>query len=82
LKKLIHNFYCLKSSPIIGATSVIFTKLPKVNSDPIGENSPNLVTLPTMAMWPSLDRESKDGQKKCSFSKQNTFLVEIHEVKI
>jgi hypothetical protein len=27
------------------ATSVIYKKLPKVNSRPLGENSPNLVTL-------------------------------------
>jgi hypothetical protein len=27
------------------ATSVIFKKLPKVNNRPLGENSPNLVTL-------------------------------------
>jgi hypothetical protein len=39
------NFTVEKSSPIICATSVIFTKLPKVNSHPIGENSPNHVTL-------------------------------------
>jgi hypothetical protein len=29
----------------ICSTSVIFKKLPKVNDRPIGENSPNLVTL-------------------------------------
>jgi hypothetical protein len=35
-----------KSSPIICAVSVIFTKnYPKVSSHPMGENSPNLVTL-------------------------------------
>jgi hypothetical protein len=35
-----------KSSPIICDISVIFTKkLPKVNSRPMGENSPYLVTL-------------------------------------
>jgi hypothetical protein len=34
-----------KRSPIICAISVIFTKQPKVNSHPIGENLPNLVTL-------------------------------------
>jgi hypothetical protein len=27
------------------STSVIFIKLPKVNSHPMGENSPDLVTL-------------------------------------
>jgi hypothetical protein len=34
-----------KSSLIIWATSVIFEKLPKENSHPIGKNSHNLVTL-------------------------------------
>jgi hypothetical protein len=34
-----------KSSPNLCATSVIFETLPKVNSRPTGENSPNLVTL-------------------------------------
>jgi hypothetical protein len=33
-----------KSAPIMCAISLIFSKLPKVNSRPIGENSPNLVT--------------------------------------
>jgi hypothetical protein len=33
------------SKPKCSATSVIFIKLPKVNNRPIGENSPNLVTL-------------------------------------
>jgi hypothetical protein len=33
------------SSPIIWAISVTCKKLPEVNSHPIGENSPNLVTL-------------------------------------
>jgi hypothetical protein len=27
------------------ANSIIFTKLPKVNNRPLGETSPNLVTL-------------------------------------
>jgi hypothetical protein len=39
------TFTVEKSGPFIGATFVIFSKLPKVNSHPIGENSPNLVTL-------------------------------------
>jgi hypothetical protein len=34
-----------KSSPEICASSVIFEKLPNANNHPIGENSPNLVTL-------------------------------------
>jgi hypothetical protein len=34
-----------KSSTKILAASVIFTKMPKVNNHPIGENSSNLVTL-------------------------------------
>jgi hypothetical protein len=34
------------------ATSVIFKKLPKENNHPIGESSPNLVTLPrTSNVW-------------------------------
>jgi hypothetical protein len=28
-----------------------YTKLPKVNNDPIGENSPNLVTLAKLCCW-------------------------------
>jgi hypothetical protein len=42
---LIHNFKRGKSSPKMWATSESFKKLPKVNNDPIGEKSPNLVTL-------------------------------------
>jgi hypothetical protein len=34
-----------KSSQIMCATSVIFTKLPKVNNHPLGKFSPNLVIL-------------------------------------
>jgi hypothetical protein len=34
----------------ICATSVIFIKLPKENNRPIGENSPNLVTLTTTSV--------------------------------
>jgi hypothetical protein len=34
-----------RSGPLICASSVIFLKLPKVNDRPMGENSPNLVTL-------------------------------------
>jgi hypothetical protein len=33
------------SSPIIWAISVISIKLPEESNHPIGENSPNLVTL-------------------------------------
>jgi hypothetical protein len=44
-KKIVRNFYREKRSPKIRATSVIIKKLPKVNNHPIGENSPNLVTL-------------------------------------
>jgi hypothetical protein len=38
---IIHHFYCGK----MWAISAIFKKLPNVNNRPIGENSPNLVTL-------------------------------------
>jgi hypothetical protein len=34
-----------KKKKKIWAIAVICLKLPKVNNDPIGENSPNLVTL-------------------------------------
>jgi hypothetical protein len=34
-----------KISPHFWATSAIFNKLPKANNHPLGENSPNLVTL-------------------------------------
>jgi hypothetical protein len=34
-----------KSGTKIWATFVFFQKLPKVNNRPLGENSPNLVTL-------------------------------------
>jgi hypothetical protein len=34
-----------KSGTKIRATFVFFQKLPKVNNRPLGENSPNLVTL-------------------------------------
>jgi hypothetical protein len=40
-----YNFYHGKSSLKLRAISVIFKKLPKVNNHPMGENSPNLVTL-------------------------------------
>jgi hypothetical protein len=39
------TFTAVKSSPKILFTFVIYYKLPKVNNNPIGENSPNLVTL-------------------------------------
>jgi hypothetical protein len=49
------TFLCRPSifKPIICATSVISTKTPKHrNSHPVGENSPNLVTLPqALAAW-------------------------------
>jgi hypothetical protein len=45
VKNFKHNFDQGKSSPIICAISAVFAKLPKVLSRPIGENSPNLVTL-------------------------------------
>jgi hypothetical protein len=34
-----------KSSPKLWASSVIFKKLPKEHNQPMGENSPNLVTM-------------------------------------
>jgi hypothetical protein len=38
----LHNWYRVKFSPKI---YVIFKTLPKVNNRPMGEHSPNLVTL-------------------------------------
>jgi hypothetical protein len=40
-----HDFFHGKYGPQRWAASVIFKKLPKENSRPIGENFPNLVTL-------------------------------------
>jgi hypothetical protein len=45
LSKLIHNFCSGEKKAKMRSTSVIFIKLPKVNSHPMGENSPDLVTL-------------------------------------
>jgi hypothetical protein len=36
---------------MICTTSVVLHKLPKVNSHPIGEKSPNLVTLAAYVQW-------------------------------
>jgi hypothetical protein len=46
-------------------TSVIFKKLPKVNNYPLGENSPNLVTLPglkSQALCFNADLQITDSQ--------------------
>jgi hypothetical protein len=45
LSKCLHYFYLRKSSQKTLVVSISFIKLPKVNNDPIGQNSPNLVTL-------------------------------------
>jgi hypothetical protein len=51
------HFTVEKSSPIIGATSVIFKKkLPKKSSHPMGENSANLVTLVSLVYPASLHK--------------------------
>jgi hypothetical protein len=61
------------SSPIICAISVIFTKLPEGNSRPIGENSPNLVTLGRKSII-----LCKNGQNFGTFwSFSETFLVTL-----
>jgi hypothetical protein len=44
------NFYRGKSIPYIWTTSLIFTKLPKVNNSPTGQTAPNLVTLPLIPL--------------------------------
>jgi hypothetical protein len=44
-----------KGNPKFWATSVVFKKLPKVNKRQyVGENSPNLVTLPGRQFSPEL----------------------------
>jgi hypothetical protein len=48
MPKILHNFDCGKKYFQIWPTSLIYKKQPKVhnvNNHPIGENSPNLVTL-------------------------------------
>jgi hypothetical protein len=40
-----HNFFWEKNEAKNWATSKNFPKLPKVNNGPMGESSPNLVTL-------------------------------------
>jgi hypothetical protein len=45
VSKLIHILNRGKSILITGSTSTIFRKLSKVHNRPVGENSPNLVTL-------------------------------------
>jgi hypothetical protein len=63
--KLMHNLYHGKSSPKMWVTSVIFKKLPKVNNYPLGENSPNLVTLPglkSQALCFNADLQITDSQ--------------------
>jgi hypothetical protein len=46
-----HNFFSGKNSSKILMTPVIFRKLPKGNNRPIGEDSPNLVTLVLGQLW-------------------------------
>jgi type IV secretory pathway TraG/TraD family ATPase VirD4 len=42
---------CGKSSQTFWATSLIFKKLPKESSRPMGENSSNLVTLVSLLLY-------------------------------
>jgi hypothetical protein len=58
------------------STSVIFIKLPKVNSPPMGGNSPNLVTL----IWKNLVRW-RISCTYCHLSRQ-TSLRKVPMVKI
>jgi hypothetical protein len=53
-KKICITFTVEKSRQTIWAISVLFIKQPKVNNDPIGENSPNLSTLITVVIAVSL----------------------------
>jgi hypothetical protein len=45
LSKLINNFYILEKVAPVWTASVCNKKLPKEYNRPMGENSPNLVTL-------------------------------------
>jgi hypothetical protein len=45
------TFNAEKSSPKLLSLFVISLKLPKVNSHPTGETSPNLVTLPEIKLF-------------------------------
>jgi hypothetical protein len=51
-----------KRSPKLWANSSIFTKLSKVSNHPIGENSPNLVTLIDTLMGLDLKISSSCGE--------------------
>jgi hypothetical protein len=61
-----------KSGPTIWASFVIFKKLPKVNTHPIGEKSPNLVTLLSIKVGPFL--RVMLGSAKSNFRKKETFV--------
>jgi hypothetical protein len=60
-----------KNSPRIFTTSAILNKLAKENNRPIGENSPNLVTLPTGKA------DMKMKSDPASFQGQKSFLSPI-----
>jgi hypothetical protein len=62
--KFIHNWFSGKSSPKICATSVILKTLPIVNNPPIGENSPNQVTL-------------TGGSSKCLIVDNNKYVATL-----
>jgi hypothetical protein len=64
LWKLIHNLRRRIKYPQNVATFVIFKKLPKVNNRPLGENSPNLVTLFVRKI---------EGVMKCMLSSKGSF---------
>jgi hypothetical protein len=55
-----HYFIVEKVAQLVGLLIYVFFKIPpKVNSHPIGENSPNLVTLPTIYLLPSFCWQAK-----------------------
>jgi hypothetical protein len=52
--------YTLPKYPKFSATSVISIKLPKANDSPLGENSPNLVTLVACMSYCREEKETKN----------------------
>jgi hypothetical protein len=82
------NFTVVNSSPQVCATSVILNNLPKVKNHPIGEKSPDLVTLlrcpfQTVAYQPGhalAIAQSKRGCQMAYFQTKNSNLGKFYMV--
>jgi hypothetical protein len=59
------TFTVVKSSPNFWATFVISEKLPELNTNPMGEISPNLVTLSRRAM--AIRRSDEDSETESTY---------------